>query len=127
VCPPTEKQFQSSWIARSLQKLINRAQQVHWRAWAVEAAAQPIGLVTCRAHTGGASPHQVQIEIAPDHQSVAPAASAQAINACTERRSDAAHPMLIDLNGQPQDPIDFLRGHGFAPIETLHELGMKVL
>jgi ribosomal protein S18 acetylase RimI-like enzyme len=127
VCPPTEKQFQSSWIARSLQALINRAQHVKLQAWAVAVADRPIGLVMCRAHIGGSSPHQVQIEIAPNHQSMAPAAIAQAINYCVEQRSGAAHPVLIDVNGQPQDPIDFLRNHGFTPIETVHELGMKVL
>jgi ribosomal protein S18 acetylase RimI-like enzyme len=127
VCPPTEKQFQTSWIARSMQALINRAQRVKLQMWAVAAADQPIGLMTCRAHTGGSSPHQVQIEIASDHLIAAPAVIAQAINYCIEQRAGATQPALIDLNGEPPDPIAYLRDLGFAPIETMHELGMKVL
>lgn len=127
VCPPTEKQFQDSWIGRCLQALINRAQHVKLLMWAVEAVGKPIGLVTCRAHAGGANPHRVQIEIAPDHLIAAPAALAQAINFCVEQRSGAAHPLLIDLVGSPPDLIAYLRGSGFTPIETMHELGMNVL
>jgi ribosomal protein S18 acetylase RimI-like enzyme len=127
VCPPTAKQFQDSRIGRGLQTLINRAQHVKSQAWAVEAADQPIGLVTCRARGGGSNPHRVQIEIAPDHLIAAPAVIAQAINFCVEQRSGAVHPMLIDLAGQPQDLINYLRDNGFTPIETLHELGMNVL
>ena len=127
VCPPTAKRFQNGWIGRNLQALIDRAQHVKLQAWALEAAAQPIGLVTCRTRSSGSSPHQAQIEIASDHLSAAPAVIAQAINYCVEQRSGAAHPMLIDLNGQPPDPIDYLRTNGFTPIETVHELGMNVL
>jgi hypothetical protein len=114
-------------MARGMQGLLSRAQHVKWQAWAIGAADQPIGLVTGRAHTSGSNPHQAEIEIAPDHLIAAPAAIAHAINYCVEQRSGAAHPMLIELNGQPPDPIDFLRDHGFEPIETVHELGMKVL
>jgi ribosomal protein S18 acetylase RimI-like enzyme len=127
VCPPTVEQFRASWIGRSLQKMINRAQHVKVQAWAVIAADQPIGLVMCRAHSSGSNPHQVQIEIAPDHLRITPAAIAQAINYCIAQRSGAAHPLLIDLNGQPPDPIGYLRDNGFMPIETMHELGMNVL
>jgi ribosomal protein S18 acetylase RimI-like enzyme len=127
VCPPTEKQFQNSWIARQLQALIDRAQHVKKRSWVIEAAAQPIGLVRCRARSSGANPHRVRIEIAPDQQSAIPAAVAQAILFCVAQRSGAVQPMLIDLNGQPQDPIDYLCNNGFTPIESMHELGMKVL
>lgn len=127
VCPPTEKQFQDSRIGRSLQALIGRAQHVKLQMWAVEVADRPIGLVTCRARDGGTNPHRAQIEIAPDHLIAAPAAIAQAINFCVGQRSGAAHPMLIDLAGQPQDPIGYLRSSGFTPIETVHELGMNIL
>jgi hypothetical protein len=51
----------------------------------------------------------------------------QVINYCIEQRSGAVHPMLIVLAGQPQDLIAYLRDNGFAPIETVHELGMNVL
>ena len=80
----------------------------------------------CRAQTSGSSPHQIGVEIAPDHVIMAPSIIARAINYCIEQRSGEAHPVLINLNGQPQDPIDFLRNHGFTPIEIVHELGMKV-
>ncbi len=127
VCPPTEKQFQTRWIGRNLQAVINRAQHVESKTWAVEAAAQPIGLVTCRARGSGSNPHHVQIEIAPDHLSAAPAVIAWAINYCVAQRSGTAHPMLIDIAGQLHSPIDQLRDNGFMPIETRHELGMSVL
>lgn len=127
VCPPTEKQFQASWTGRNLQALINRAQHVKVQAWVVEAAAQPIGWVTCHARRSGSNPHHVQIEIALDHLIAAPAAIARAINFCVEQRSGAAHPVLLDLNGEPQIPIADLRANGFTPIETMHELGMNVL
>ena len=127
VCPPTAKQFRPSRVGRSLEALLNRAQHVKTQAWAIEAADQPIGLVTCRMRTGGSNPHQVQIEIAPEHLSAASAAIARAINHCVEQRSGVGHPMLIILAGQPQDPIAYLHDNGFMPIETMHELGMNVL
>ncbi len=127
VCPPTEKQFQDNWIGRKLQTLINRAQHVQLRTWAIAVADRPIGLVRCQARSGGSNPHQVQIEIGSEHLGTAPAVLAQAIHYCVERRSGAAHPMLVDFAGSPPDPIDYLRANGFQPIETAHELGMNVL
>ncbi len=127
VCPPTAKQFRPSWVGHNLETLLNRAQYIKVQMWAVEAGAQPIGLVTCRTRIGGSNPHHVHIEIAPDHLIAAPAALARAINYCVEQRSGAAHPMLLVLAGQPQDPIAYLRDNGFMPIETMHELGMNVL
>jgi hypothetical protein len=127
VCPPTEKQFQSSRTARHLQALLNRAQHIKLQLWAVEMANQPVGLVICRARSGGLNPHHLQIEIAPDHLIAAPGAIAHAINFCAEQRAGAAHPMLLDLTGQTPDLIDYLRDKGFVMIETVHELGMSVL
>ena len=126
VCPPTEKQYQASWIGRSLQASINRAQHAKMQAWIVETADQPIGLVTCSARSSGSSPHRAEIEIGPDHLIAAPAVLAQVINYCIEQRSGAVHPMLIVLAGQPQSLIAYLRDNGFTPIETVHELGMNV-
>ena len=127
VCPPTAKQFQISPVGRSLQALIDRAQHVQIATWAVEAAAQPIGGVTCRAHRSGLNPHTIKIEIAPDYGHVTSVLITQAINFCAAQRSGTGHPVLIDLNGQPPDPIAYLRDNGFTPIETMHELGMNVL
>ena len=127
VCPPTEKQFQDSWIGRNMQTLISRAQHVQQQAWAVAVADQPIGLVTSRASSGGSNPHQLQIEIDLDHLGAAPAAIAHAIQYCVDQRSGAAHPLLIDIAGSAPDSIDYLRANGFTPIESAHELGMKVL
>jgi ribosomal protein S18 acetylase RimI-like enzyme len=126
VCPPTAEQIRQSWFVRNVQALMSRFQGVKAQGWAVVAGDQPIGLVMCRVQTKGSSPHRVNIEIAPDHLSVAPGVIAHAINHCVEQRSGTAHLTLIDLNGQPQDPIAFLSDHGFAPIEIVHELGMTV-
>ncbi len=93
----------------------------------LEAADQSIGLVTCRSRSGGSNPHQVRAEIAPEHSIAAAAASGQAINFCVEQRLGAAHPLLIELVGEPQDSIVDLRANGFTPIEIAHELGMSVL
>ena len=126
VCPPTAEQIRQSWFVRQVQVLLNRFQRLKTQGWAVVAGDQPIGLVMCRVQTGGSSPHHVNIELAPDHLGVAPNVIAHAINYCVDQQADTQHPMLIDLNGQPPDPIDFLRDRGFTPIETVHELGMKV-
>ena len=65
--------------------------------------------------------------IGSEHLGAAPAAMAQAIQYCIQQRSGSAHPVLIDLAGSSQDPIDYLCANGFSPIETAHELGMNVL
>jgi ribosomal protein S18 acetylase RimI-like enzyme len=132
VCPPTAEQIRQSWFVRQVQALLDRFQRVKMQGWAVVAGDQPTGLVMCRAQTSGSSPHQIGIEIAPDNLSAGPGIIAQAINYCVEQRSgaphgSAPHPVLINLNGEPPDPIAWLRDHGFTPIETVHELGMKVL
>ncbi|HSD82344.1 MAG TPA: GNAT family N-acetyltransferase [Anaerolineae bacterium] len=126
VCPPTAKQFQPGWIGRSLQALIDRAQHIQEQTGAIAAYTQPIGLVTCRAQRSGRNPHQVQIALAPEHVITAAAAIAQAINYCVGQRSGAAHPMLIKLAGLSSAVAEQLRVNGFTPIETVHELGMKV-
>ncbi len=127
VCPPTAKRYQESRLGRSLEALLGRAQQVRTRAWAVISGDRPIGLAKCRVHRTGSNPHQMQIEIVPDQSTAALALIAQAIDFCVEQRADTTHPVLINLAAQLPDAIDQLRDGGFTPIETMHELGLKVL
>lgn len=126
VCPPTAEQFQSGAVARGVQSLVFRAQRMRRQVWAVEEAARPVGLVDCQIRRSGVQPHYVQIGLAPerlDPGNVAPWAIGHAVRSCGEVRSG---PMLLELAGQPQAPIDFLRSIGFAPIETMHQLVRSV-
>lgn len=121
ICPPTAAQFQSSPIVRGILSLTRWVQQVRRQTFVVEAAGQPIGLLNCLARRSG--PHYAWAALAPDHPAAAPCAIGHAIRSCGALRPG---PMLIEVVGESQPPIDLLGSLGFTPIETMHRLGARL-
>jgi GNAT superfamily N-acetyltransferase len=118
ICPPTAEQFQSSPVARGLQGLSRWARQVRWQSWVIEAAAQPVGLLNCLMRRSG--PQYAWAGVAPDHPAAVPCAIGHAIRSCGAARPG---PMMIELVGEAQPPIDLLASLGFTPVEAMHRLG----
>ena len=121
ICPPTPEQFQSSRLARLALSLTRRARQILLQSWAVETAAEPIGLLNCQSSRSG--PHYAWVGVAPDHPAAVPCAIGQAIRSCGALRPG---PVILELAGESQPGIELLGSLGFHSIETMHRLGTRL-